>query len=70
MDNLLEFLKGFSLQTIITIVAINGYFSHKTDQKIEKLEIDMKEQGVRIDQQGARTDHLYEMFIDLLKSQK
>lgn len=61
MDNIVDFLKGFSLQTIITIVAITGYFSAQTDKKIEKLEIDLK-------QQGARTDHLYEMFIDLLKS--
>lgn len=63
MDQLLEFLKGFSLQTIMSLVAIVWVFSKHIDSKLDKLE-------AKMDQQSQRTDRLYEMFIDLLKEKK
>ena len=63
MDKFWEFCAGFSIQTIITLAIMMWYFGRHIEQKIEKIEIDLK-------QQGARTDRLYEMFIDLLKEKK
>jgi uncharacterized protein YdgA (DUF945 family) len=63
MDQIWDFLGGFSLQTIITLGGMMWYFGRHIEQKIEKIEIDLK-------QQGARTDRRYEMFIDLLKDGK
>lgn len=56
MDNVLDFFKGFNLQTIISVFLMLWYFTHHIDTKIEK--------------QSERTDRLYEMFIDLLKETK
>lgn len=56
MDNILEFFKVFNLQTIISVFLMLWYFSNHIESKIEK--------------QSERTDRLYEMFIDLLKSRK
>jgi len=53
MDQVLEFVKGFNLQTIISVFLMLWYFTNHIDAKIEK--------------QGERTDRLYEMFIDLIK---
>jgi hypothetical protein len=63
MDEIIGFLKGFSIQTIITLAVMMWYFSYHIEKKIDKLDLDLK-------RQGERTDKLYEMFIDLLKSQK
>ena len=43
---------------VLFVTLIGGFFALKS--KIET-------QGFRIDQQGQRTDKLYEMFVDLLK---
>jgi len=56
MEQVIEFLKGFNLQTIISIFLMLWYFTNHIDAKIEK--------------QSQRTDRLYEMFIDLLKGVK
>ena len=56
MEQILDFFKGFNLQTIISIFLMLWYFSNHIEGKIEK--------------QSARTDRLYEMFIDLLKEKK
>lgn len=56
MENVFEFVKGFNLQTIISVFLMLWYFSHHIESKIEK--------------QSERTDRLYEMFIDLLKGKK
>lgn len=56
MDQIVDFLKGFNLQTIISMFLMLWYFSNHIEAKIEK--------------QSARTDRLYEMFIDLLKEGK
>ena len=56
MNEVLDFFKGFNLQTIISIFLMLWYFSSHIESKIEK--------------QSQRTDRLYEMFIDLLKEGK
>lgn len=56
MIDLLEFLKGFNIQTILAIFLINWGFYHSLSAKMERHE--------------QRTDRLYEMFIDLLKEKK
>jgi cell division protein FtsL len=60
MEQAIEFLRGFNVQTIISLFLIMLYFSHHIEGKISKLES-------KIDQQSQRSDRLYEMFIDLLK---
>lgn len=56
MENLIDFIKGFNIQTIVSIFLMLWYFSNHIESKIEK--------------QSARTDRLYEMFIELLKGNK
>lgn len=54
------------LQTgsIIATVVGCAYYIHRDIKE------DMKTQIARTDQQAARTDRLYEMFIDLIKECK
>lgn len=56
MQELWDFLKGFNVQTIIAIFVMMWGFHHSIVAKLERHE--------------ARTDRLYEMFIDLLKEKK
>lgn len=56
MEEVLEFVNGFNIQTIISIFLMLWYFTNHIEAKIEK--------------QSQRTDRLYEMFIDLLKEKK
>lgn len=63
MDQLLEFLKAFNIQTIISTGIIFWYFARDVKSEMKLLE-------AKIDCQAARTDRLYEMFIDLLKEGK
>ena len=56
MDNVMDFLKGFNVQIIISVFFMLWYFSHHMEQKFER--------------QSQRTDKLYEMFIELLKDRK
>ena len=56
MEQVIEFLKGFNIQTIISMFFMLWFFTSHIDSKIEK--------------QSERTDRLYEMFIDLLKEGK
>jgi hypothetical protein len=60
MDKLLEFLSGFNLQTILTVVVIAWYF-------VRDIKSEMKMLEAKIDAQAARTDRLYEMFIEIVK---
>jgi hypothetical protein len=60
MDQVLEFLKGFNLQTIISMAVIFWYFTRDIKAEMKLLE-------AKIDTQAGRSDRLYEMFIDLLK---
>lgn len=54
--NLIEFLDKFNWETIIGMIVISWYFNHEIKLALEK--------------QSARTDRLYEMFVDLLKDKK
>lgn len=60
MDQVMEFVRGFNLQTILSLAAIVWYFSSSLKSEMKMLE-------AKIDRQSERTDRLYEMFIDLLK---
>lgn len=51
MQEFLEFLKGFNIQTIISMFLMLWYFSHHIKSKLER--------------HAERTDKLYEMFIQL-----
>jgi hypothetical protein len=74
MNELINFLRDFDLQTIISVVLIFWWFARdiksELRSEIKALEDKMDRQGERIDKQGERTDKLYEMFIDLLKEKK
>lgn len=63
MDQVMEFMKGFNIQTIMSLIAIVWAFSANIKSEMRLLE-------AKIDQQAARTDRLYEMFIDLIKEGK
>jgi len=43
-----------------------GFIWHEFSKLGDKIDKDIKEQSKKIDAQAARTDRLYEMFIDLL----
>lgn len=53
MTELIQYLGNFNWQMIIGMFAIFWYFTHDLKSTMER--------------QNARTDRLYEMFIDLLK---
>jgi hypothetical protein len=50
--------------SIIITVLVTGYYLHRDIKE------DMRTNTGRIDQANARTDKLYQMFIDLLKDQR
>ena len=63
MDQVLEFMKGFNVQTIMSLAGIVWLFSSNLKSEMKLLE-------AKIDQQSARSDRLYEMFIELVKGNK
>ena len=63
MTEFLEFMKGFNVQTIVSLLAIVWMFSSSIKSEMKLLE-------AKIDRQSERSDRLYEMFIDLLKEKK
>lgn len=54
--DIINFIEKFNWQTIIAMFVMNWYFTHDIKIALEK--------------QAARTDKLYEMFVDLLKEKK
>ena len=56
----IDFFKQFNWQTIVGMFIVGWYFTHDIRNTLNKLEIDVREQG-------KRTDNLYQMFVDLLK---
>jgi hypothetical protein len=56
MEQIIDFFKGFNVQTILSIFVMLWYFTSHIESKLEK--------------QSQSTDRLYEMFIDLLKENK
>jgi hypothetical protein len=63
MDQALEFLKGFNIQTILSLGVVVWWFTKDIKTEMKLLE-------AKIDTQAGRTDRLYEMFIDLIKEGK
>jgi len=53
---IINFVEKLNWQTIIAMFAVVWYFTH-----------DLK---IAMEKQSARTDRLYEMFVDLLKERK
>jgi len=72
--DIIQILGEMQIGQILVIGFMMWFFYNRLDTKIEKitntLRDDIKQEAARIDQQTARTDKLYEMFIDLLKEQK
>jgi hypothetical protein len=60
MEQLIDFLKGFNVQMLIGIGLMMWAFSRHFDSQLQKFE-------AKLDAQNARTDKLYELFIDLRK---
>lgn len=63
MNEIVGFLEGFNIQTIISMVVVFWYFTRDIKAEMKILE-------AKMDKQSDRTDRLYEMFIDLLKDRK
>jgi hypothetical protein len=60
---LINYIEKLNWQTILSMCAIGWYFTREIRISLNKLDTDVRAQG-------ARTDKLYEMFIDLLKEKK
>lgn len=56
-------LGKLELANLLAVGLMLWFFYSRLDSKIERISDDVK-------QQSARTDRLYEMFIDLLKDKK
>ena len=67
MDKFLEFLIGFNAQMIIVMTIVLWYFVREVKKEIHD---EIKLMNQQADKQSARTDKLYEMFVDLLKDGK
>jgi hypothetical protein len=63
MEQVLDFLKSFNAPTLIGIGLIMWYFSRHIEGKIDA---NAKKSDAAFAAQTARTDRLYEMFIELL----
>jgi hypothetical protein len=48
MDQVLDFLKAFNIQTIVSLFAIVWYFSRDIKSSIEKVDSDLKMMNTRI----------------------
>ena len=62
MDKMLEFLKEFNVQTIISMIVIFWWFTRDIKSEMKLLE-------AKLDQQSIRTDKLYEIFCEESKKQ-
>lgn len=79
MDELYQIIKDFNVPTLIGTGFICWYFTREMHNSIKEEIKGIKEETkqiredinlnkIAITQQAARTDRLYEMFIDLLKN--
>jgi hypothetical protein len=48
MDELLDFLKGFNLQTILSMAAIIWYFTRDIKSSIDALDHDVRKMNTRV----------------------
>lgn len=78
MEQAIQFLREFNAQNIISMALIMWFFSRQIWIKIDKVETDLKE-SIRIEREKLdrhsleftkRSDRLYEMFYELVKSHK
>lgn len=70
MEEIWTFVKGFDIQTIISMSLMLWFFSRHIDTKFEKIDAKFESLDSKIQRQSERTDHLYEMFIALLKDKR
>ncbi len=74
MEDLIKFLEGFQLQTIISLCVVAWYFTRQIKSEFkEEIKAIRDETCVireEIKEQAKRTDKLYEMFVELLKDRK
>ena len=61
MDKIFEFVNGFNIQTMVSLVLIVWYFNRHTEQKIEVLASEIRDQA-------RRTDKIYEVIVEMLKA--
>lgn len=54
MQEIIDFIKGFDLKTIISLWLIIWYFTREINNDLER----------RLEKQGERIDRLYEIFAD------
>ena len=85
MKEVIDFLSGFNVQTILSMIAVLMCFAKWIKSEIGS-EIEIIREEIKTirgeiksnreefiltrDAQAARSDRLYEMFIDLLKEKK
>ena len=78
IQDILEFFTKFNIQTLIGMAILLWYFSKHIDSKIDskigslnnKLDANIIRMDRQIEIQTARSDKLYQMFIDLLKTKR
>jgi hypothetical protein len=63
MTELIDFLKGFDIQTILSLVGIVWFFTARIKNEMKLME-------TKMDKQSERIDRLYQMFVDLLKEER
>ena len=56
------------LTIIVTLLGGIAYLHKEIKSFRQDTREDIHQQGLRLDQQAARTDRLYEMFISLIKN--
>ncbi len=60
MEELIEFVKSANWQTILALFVIGWYFTKDLREEIHEIRKELREQAVR-------TDHLYQICIDMLR---
>lgn len=67
VKELVDFLRELNVQTIVGMVIIWWLLSKHVDKKFEAFQMEFRRES---EKQSKRTDHLYEMFIDLVKERQ
>jgi hypothetical protein len=62
----MDYIQFITLMT--TFIGGFVFIHREIRQEIKEMKEDIKVQSARLDQQAARSDRLYEMFIDLVKT--
>ena len=67
MDNVISFLNGFNIQTILAMTAVLWYFTRDIRKEIKKEIEAIRQENTT---QANRSDRLYEMFYQGLSSMR